>query len=895
MSSASHSPPRPAERLLALALRSDAQRESVLGDLHEEYAARAVSSGSRAALWYWLQALSIGLRLCASAALEPPGRSANSASSPPHRGDSLMRTLDVEVRHALRALIKRPALTGILVLTLALGLGANAAIFALIDALVLRPFTMDGVDQIVVLSHTRDNDIDRQETVSPADFLDIRAQTDVVEHLAAAEWWSVNLVGRDEPEAVLGFQVSAGFLPALGVQPARGRNFLPDEETQGRHRRVILGHGLWQRRFAGDPSIVGSAIQINGAPYDVVGIAPEGFDFPWGAQLWAPLSFDAEAAARRRSRYLTLVGRLAPGRTLDDARAQMAVIGARLEEQHPDTNRGYHIRVHTLAQGMLDVGLGPILSLWQASAIFVLLIACANVANLLLARGAERQREMAVRLAIGASRSRVVRELLIESTILALVSVPAALAVAHVSLGVLRGAMPPKLVPFVAGWHSIDVDGRLFLFTASLAVAAALVFGLVPAIQAARPRLAESLKEGGRSATTGASRLRLRRGLVIGEVALALPLLVGCGLSILSVQRFLNGPQGYNVDGLLTMQLVLSEGSYPEEAARRRFAERAVEQLQSIPGALHAAAVNIMPAAGGNSTRTIEIDGRPNPDPANPPAADYRTATPGIFETLGIPILAGRGFTEADREDGQQVAIVSQSFAQRHWPDVDPLGKQVQPGTGPWLTVVGVCGDVIHNWFGRRNYPTVYRPLAQAPPSSMALLIRGAGDPAALAGEARRAIRAVDPAQPLFEVMVMAEVLRERTTGVRYVAAIMTAFGGLALLLAVIGVYGIMTFMVTQRTHEIGVRMALGATRRDVVRLAVGQTSRLTLIGAAIGVVLSVALGRIVEAGLLGIISSDLRVVAVVAGTLVTVALAAGYIPARRAAAIDPVIALRAE
>ena len=806
-----------------------------------------------------------------------------------------MRTIGLEIRHALRAVVQRPALSAVLILTLALGLGANAAIFSIIDALVLRPYTMPDVDRIVMLSHTRDGDIGRRETVSPADYLDWKKQADVFDHLAAYEWWDANLVGRDEPERVAGFFITADFLSAIGVQPVLGRNFTKDEEVAGAHRRVILSHGLWQRRFAGDPALVGRTVQIDGMPFEVVGIAPKNFDFPLGAELWGALAFDAKTAENRRSRYLTVIGRLAPGRTLEDAQAQMAVINDRLAAQHPDTNRGFNARVYTLPQGMMDVGLGPILSLWQASAAFVLLIACANVANLLLARGAERQREMAVRLAIGASRIRIVRELLIESTILSLASVPVALAIAWVSLDALRNSMPAKIVRFVAGWNELNVDGRLFVFTAALAVLTALIFGLVPAIQSARPMLSESLKDGGRSMTSSGNRLRLRRGLVIAEMALALPLLVASGLSALTVNRFLNGPQGYNPDGVLSMSIVLGDGAYPDAGARRRFTQQLVERMREIPGVQIAAAINIPPAVGSNSTRPIEVEGVPNPDPANPPTVSYRVATSGIFETLGLPIRSGRRFTDADREGTQLVAVVSESLAKRYWPNEDPIGRRIKIGNEEFMTVIGVCGDVIHDWFLNRNSPTLYRPFAQAPVGYMAALARTSGDPASIAPDARRAIRAVDAAQPVFDVLTMRSMLFERTLGLRYVAAIMSIFGTLALMLAVVGVYGVMAYFVTQRTHEIGVRMALGATARDVLRLTVGQAGRLTAIGVGLGLVLSLALGRLIEAGLLGAATSDARLTAGLASVLILAALAAGYIPARRAAAVDPAVALRGQ
>jgi putative ABC transport system permease protein len=887
-------PPALAERVLAALLAAPDQRESILGDLHEDYVARAQTSRARAAAWYWSESTRIATRLAARAALDCFRRSPRPQPYPTPSGDSLMRTLGLEFRHALRAIIKRPALSGILILTMALGLGANAAVFSMIDALVLRPFTMPDVDRIVMLSHTTPDDIDRRETVSPADFIDWKKQTDVYERLAAVEWWNANLVGRDEPEAVLGFRVSADFFPAVGVQPALGRFFMADEETPGNDRRVILSHGLWQRRFAGDTAIVGRTVLIDGAQLEVVGIAPEGFDFPMGAQLWGPLAFDAKTAANRRSRYLTVIGRLAAGRSLEDAKAQMAVVNDRLEKQYPDSNRGFELRVYTLAQGMLDVGLGPILSLWQASAFFVLLIAGANVASLLLARGAERHREMAVRLAIGASRARVVRGLLLESLILALAAVPLAMGVTWIALDLLRGAMPAKIAPFVAGWNEIDVDGRLLGVTALVAVATAILFGLVPAFQAARPRLAESLKEGGRTSTAG-SRLWLRRGLVIAELALALPLLVTCGLSLLSVHQFLNGPQGYNPEQLLTMQVALPDTTYPDDRARRQYADRAVAVLSKLPGVRVAAAINNMPGGDGNSGRAVEIEGQPNLDPANPPRVDYRTGTPSLFATLELPLHAGRGLADQDRENTLRVAVISQSLARKYWPDVDPLGRRLKLGDGPWLTVVGVCGDVIHHWFSRRNFPTVYTPMAQAPSGNMALLLRTSGDPGSVTTDARRALRSVDTVQPVFEVMTMRAALLDRTLGLRYVAGIMTAFGGLALLLAVVGVYGLMAYMVTQRTHEIGVRMALGATERDVLRLTVGQTGRLAALGVGLGIALALALSRLIEAGLLGVAPNDLRIVGGFAVVLTASALAAGYVPARRAATLNPIVALRSE
>ena len=807
-----------------------------------------------------------------------------------------MGTLGMELRYALRAVVKRPGLSALVVLTLALGLGANAAVFEIIDALVLRPFTIPHVDRIAMISETApDGGTDPRGSVSPANFLDWKNDAGTFERLAAFDWWDVNLAGGSEPERVSGFLVSADFFHVLGVQPAIGRMFIADEETRGRHRRAVLGYGLWQRRFGGDASVLGKPVLLDGEPYEIVGVAPRGFDFPMGAEIWGPLSFDREAAARRSARYLSVVGSLAPGRTVEDAKVRMAVIGERLARQYPEANKDHGVRVSTLVQGMRDQGLGPMLSLWQASAVFVLLIACANIANLLLARGAERQRDIAVRLAIGASRARLVRELLLESTLLASAAIPAALAVAWLGIRLVRINMPPRIIRFVNGWDTLDVDGRLILFTAILALGTAIVFGLLPAFQASRPKLSEALKEGGRSATAGRHRQRLRRGLVIAEIALSLPLLVASGMSTIGAERFLNGPQGYDPSRLLVLHAALPDAKYSDDASRRRFASDATDRLAQLPGVESAAATNIIPSEGGNAGRSIEIDGRPNPDPANPPTVDYRTVTPGFFETMRIPVVRGRRFTIADREDAQAVAIVTETMALKYFAGADPLGRRIKLGTGPWLTVVGVAQDVIHDWFGRRRYPTVYRPYAQAPTSNVVFAVRSAGDPDALALPAARAVRAVDSAQPVFDVMSMRTLLLERTIGLQYVAAVMAVFGGLALVLAIVGVYSLMAFVVAQRTHEIGVRIALGATRRDVLLLAVGQTARLTAAGAVVGVLLATALGRLMEAGLLGVVSTDARLSAVFAVILIVTSLVAGYIPARRATAIDPMIALRSQ
>ena len=883
-------PPRLPARVLQAALPAS-QVDEIAGDLHEEFLQRACTRGPvQARLWYAAQVC----RLIVGSTIRRLGRRSTPDPLGPNPGDATMRTIFTESRQALRTLLKRPALTAVIVLTLAVGLAANASMFQVIDALILRPFTFEDVDRVALVAETEPGvSYDVQESVAPATYRDLRAQADTFEHLAAYEWWDVNLATGDEAERVSGFAVTANFFAALGAQPALGRTFTADEETRGNHRRVILSHGMWQRRFAGDVSVLGRTILLDGETFEIVGVMPKDFSFPMGSEIWAPLAMDAKTAGRRDSRYLTLVGRLAPGRTLDEAHTQVAAIGNRLAQQYPETNKDRGARAMTLTEGMRDQGLGPIVVLWQASAAFVLLIACANIANLLLARGAERQREMAVRTALGASRGRIVRELLIESAMLALTAVPLALGLAWVAIQLIRSALPPRLVRFVAGWQTMDVDGRLVMFTIGLAALTALTFGIIPAIRASRPSLTGTLKDGGRGASAGRERQRLRRALVVGQIALALPLLVASGLSTLGAQRFLNGSQGYDPDGLLAMRAALPEARYGEPEARRRFVEAAAAKLAELPGVRGVAVANVLPAMTSNAGRSIEVEGKPNPDPANPPRIDYRTVTPGFFRTLQIPLIKGRGFSTADGADGDPVVILSESAVTRFFPGVDPLGRRVRVGDDRWLTVVGVSGDVIHNWFAGRDEPTAYRPYSQAPSSSLALVIRSDGDPASLSLPAAAAIRGIDSAQAIYDVMTMREALHERTIGLQYVANIMAIFGIVALLLAVVGVYSVMAFMVTQRTHEIGVRIALGASRGDVLRLTVGSAARMTAIGVTVGLLASFAVSRALEAVLNGILGADLRVSLGVATVLISAALLAGYIPARRASGIDPMVALR--
>jgi putative ABC transport system permease protein len=883
-------PPRAIERTLERALGGAVYRHDIVGDLRETYALLASRRGVGAArAWYAGQALRLAVRY---GIRRSPGRAPSGIPLP--RGGSSMDRVSMDIRFAVRSLAKRKGMTAAVILTLALGIGANASVFGVVDALLLHPFTMHDVDRIVMPITTSPRWQGHRETVSPADFLDWRRQLKdgAIEHLAAIEWWDANLVGRDEPERVLGFSVSSSFFDALDARPILGRAFLAEDEVPANANKVVLSDGLWKRRFGADPSIVGRTVLIDGAQWTVVGVMPPGFNFPMSSQVWAPLAFSDARARNRTAHELTVIGRLTRGRSIGDAQAQMTAIVQRIGREHADTNAQLGMQVLTLSRGMSDTGVPQVLGLWQAAGVFVLLIACANIANLLLARAAEREREIAIRLALGSSRAGIIRESLVESALLVVASVPLALAVAWASLRVMHASMPARVVVFIAGWDRLGVDRWTIGATLVCAAVAAVIFGVAPSLHMARAAVSESLKSDGR-AGAGPGRQRVRRALVVAEIALALPLLVAAMLSISTVTRYITGWQGYDPNNVLTLRVILPQARYPDADSRARFAANALDALAPLPGARDAAVGNVLPAIDYNAGRAIELPGQPAADPAKAPRVDYRLVSPRYFDVLRMPLAAGRAFTTADHKAAEPVAIVSESMARKFWPH-GAIGERVRITDGAWLRIVGVCGDVVHDWFDGRK-PTLYRPLAQAPTDGLAFAIRTDRDPLSLAADVRAAFARVDPMQPMFDVMPMRQVLSDRTISLQYIAAVMGAFAGLALLLALLGLYAVMTYLVTQRIREIGVRIALGATGRDVTRLTLSQAARLTAIGLTIGLVLAVALGRAMEAGLLGIVSTDLRMTAVLALALGVTALAASYLPARRAASIDPITALRSE
>ena len=805
-----------------------------------------------------------------------------------------------DARFALRTLVKRKGVSLLLVSTLALGLAANAVIFNVLDAVVMRAFSFPHQERLVRVHETsRDfNGIDLSN-VAPANLLDWQAQTkDVFSDLVALQWWDASLRGRESAERIQGYRVGPSFFEALGVAPVAGRGFLAEEAREGRQRSVVLGHALWQRVYGGE-AVVGKTVTIDTEPYVVVGIAPPAFQFPEGAEVWAPLVLPEPAKAPRDRFYLSVMGRLAPGRSRPQAQAALSVVADRLQREHPKTNTARGVLAPSFRMGFGDPVLPQILVIWQAAAALVLLIACINVANLLLAQSAERSRELSLRMALGAGPARVVRQLLTEGALLAVGGALLAMPLVGLAGRVLRENMPAEIARFVPGWDQLGADWRSLLFSVIVAVGAAFVFSAIPAWRAARLDLNATLREGGRSVTEGGRRQIGRNVLVVGQLSAALALLVAAGDAGRGASALTSGPQGFEPNGVLSFETTLSDARYSEPETQRRFARELEGRLAELPGVTRVATTNALPGRNGYTTRGVEIEGQPVAEGSDSPQVEARVATPGFLETLRLPLVSGRWLAAADKEDSLPVAVVSGAFARRFWPGQDPIGKRFRMAARdqdtPWMSVVGVSGDVIHQWLLRRNEPTFYRPLAQAPTQYLTFALRTSGDPEALAPSVKHALAAVDPDQPAYQLKSLPRSIRQSTIGLQYIAGIMVAFGVLALVLAIGGVYGVMSYRVSRRTLEIGVRVALGASRRDVLRLTLGQALRLSAVGLLLGSGLGWAASRALASVLRGAVSSEPRVLAAGVLLLGTAALVAAWIPARRALAVDPARALRSE
>ncbi|HVR96529.1 MAG TPA: ABC transporter permease, partial [Thermoanaerobaculia bacterium] len=802
-----------------------------------------------------------------------------------------------DVVFGLRTLLRNPATSAIALFALALGIGANTAIFSVVNGVLLEPLPYGNPEKLVMVWEANPGRGFPRFSVSPPNFVDWRVQARSFDGLVATSSDDVNLTGREQPEALSMAQVSDGFFRVMGVPLALGRDFQPEEMKPGARRVTVLSHGLWQRRFGSDKAILDRPILLNGEPYTVVGVAAQGFEFPNERELWTPWTEEIDPAMRG-AHYLRVIGRLKPGVSVEQAATEMTAIAARLEKQYPDSNTGWGALVISLRENVVQ-DIRPALLILLAAVSFVLLIACANVANLLLARVAAREREIAVRTALGAGRVRLVRQMLTESAVLFLGGGLLGLLIAFWGVKLLV-AMDPGGLPRV---QEIDVDGRVLLFTLGVSLVTGLLFGLIPAFHATSGgRLYDALKEGGRAMAGGGRGKVVRNALVLVEVAVALVLLVGAGLLIQSFSRLQSVDPGFQPDGVLTAGVGLPAFKYPDTPRQAAFYRQLVERLDAQPGVEAVGLISPLPLSGQRFVLTFAVEGRPAPAPNEEPNANIRTASPDYFKTVQIPLIKGRVFTDQDIETSLPVLLVNQTMAKQIWPGEDPLGKRItfDDATDPeaeWRTVVGVVGDVRHGTLNEDGGSEAYWPQFQAPFQSASIVVRaaGAGNPERLAGAVRQTVRALDPDLPVDEIRPFDEVVSEALSQSRFKTVLLGLFAAIALVLAAVGVYGVISYSVTQRTHEIGIRMALGAERTSVLRMVVRQGMVLVLTGVGVGVVLAWMASRYLETQVYGVSTSDPATFVAVPLVLAGVSLLANYLPARRATTVDPLEALRYE
>jgi len=800
-----------------------------------------------------------------------------------------METLLQDIRYGVRMLVKNRSFTAIAVLALALGIGANTAIFSVVNSVLLRPLAFQEPDKLVRVEEHHAA-WGHSAGLTFATYIDATARCRSLQNLSAYRTWNFNLTDEGEPEQASGALVTANFFAALGVQPLLGRAFHHNEDQPGNDKVVVIGHGLWQRRFGADPNAIGKTIKVNDERHTIIGIMPRGFLFPEQSDLWTPLVVDA-LKANRRAHLLRVIGRLQPGATAEQARGELAAIAAQIDEQNPGVDPDLRFNLIGLHE-QLVAPVRPALFVLFGAVGFVLLIACTNVANLLLARNATREKELAIRAALGAGQLRLIRQLLTESLMLALLGGLLGFLFARWGVALII-AFSPGDIPRL---DEVSIDGRVLLFTFAASLLTGMLFGLVPALQSSKIDLNTSLKEGARS-SSGTTRHRLRRYLVVAEIALALVLLIGAGLLINSFKRLLDVDPGFNPQNVLTMQLYLPGSQEGVDQQKKAFLSQALERIRTIPGVESAGLANCLPITGGPNT-DFEIIGRPVPDVGDQPSADIRIIDTDYFRALEIPLRQGRWFTERDTARAPQVMVINETMARRFWPGEDALGKRVtmkdwgDPLTGE---IVGVVGDVKANGLDTETGSMIYWPHTQFPTGFNRVVIRTTSDPSNLIAAVKHQVWSVNKNQPIADIKSMEQVLAASVARRRFNMALLGGFAVIALLLASVGIYGVMSYTVTQRYREIGIRMALGAARRDIIRMVMKQGVSLALLGIGAGLVGALALTRLLSSLLFGVSATDPITFITISLILTGVALGACFVPARRATKVDPMIALRYE
>jgi putative ABC transport system permease protein len=816
-----------------------------------------------------------------------PGETSNS---------NVLADLLQDLRYAARILWKNPGFTAVAVIALALGIGANTAIFSVVNTVLLRPLPYKIPEQLVLVWEDATKHGYPRDTPAVANYIDWRDQNSVFTGMAAIADTNFNLTRAGDPESLKGREVSATLFPLLGVEPQVGRVFAAAEDQPGSDRVVVLSHRLWQRRFGGDPTIVGRVLTLNDEGYTVVGVMPARFQFPANDDdLWVPIAFTQQEAANRNRHYLQVMARMKPGVTLEQAQSEMTTIGARLQQQYPESNTDLGVAVTSLQEHLVG-DIKPALLVLLGAVGLVLLIACANVANLLLARAAIRQKEIALRVALGARRWRLMRQFLTESVLLAALGGIAGLGIAFAGLLLLKASIPQT----ISQAQEITLDLNVLVFTLGVSLLTGLIFGLAPAIQATRFNQSETLKEGGRDSVTGRGGKRLRGLLVTAEVAVSLVLLIGAGLLINSFLRLRNIDPGFQASNLLTMKIELPQPKYEEFEKRTAFYTALVQRVQSLAGVRSAAVTTNLPLYRQGNSISVRIEGQPQPAPGQELIVVTRIISPGYFDTMGIPLLSGRQLTDQDTENTPNAVVISETMANRVWPGENAVGKRLAVGRvrsdADWIQVAGVVKDVRQFELNAAPRPQMYLSYRQAGFfAAEDLVVRTEVEPASLAATVRNAVWEIDKDQPVSNIRTMEEILAESIARQRFTMLLLGVFAGVALLLAAVGIYGVMSYSVAQQTHEIGIRMALGASAGAVLKMAVGYGLKLVIAGVVIGLIAAFALTRLMATLLFGVTPTDPATFAVISLLLVVVAGVASYVPARRATKVDPLVALRYE